>query len=51
MPFLLSLNLPNAPENNKYLRDILALGIEREFSMKILQTVSVIFILMTLIMT
>ena len=34
MPFLLSLNLPNAPENNKYLRDILALGIEREFSMK-----------------
>ncbi len=34
MPFLLSLNLPNAPENDKYLRDILALGIEREFSMK-----------------
>ena len=34
MPFLLSLNLPNAPKNNKYLRDILALGIEREFSMK-----------------
>ena len=34
LPFLLSKNLPNKPEKNQYLKDILALGIEREYSMK-----------------
>ena len=34
MPFLLSKDLPNKPENNQYLKDILELGIEREYSMK-----------------
>ena len=34
LPFLLSKDLPNKPENNQYLKDILELGIEREYSMK-----------------
>ena len=34
LPFLLSKNLPNRPEKNQYLKDILELGIEREYSMK-----------------
>ena len=34
LPFLSSLELPNVPKNDKYLEDILLLGIEREYSMK-----------------
>ena len=34
LPFLSSLELPNVPKNDKYLKDILLLGIEREYSMK-----------------
>ena len=34
LPFLLSLDLPNKPEKNQYLENILRLGIEREYSMK-----------------
>jgi len=34
LPFLSSLELPHAPVNDKYLKDILLLGIEREYSMK-----------------
>ena len=34
IPFLSSFELPNVPKNDKYLKDILLLGIEREYSMK-----------------
>tara|TARA_B100001057_G_scaffold42294_1_gene37846 strand:- start:100 stop:1461 length:1362 start_codon:yes stop_codon:yes gene_type:complete len=34
LPFLLSKELPHRPEKNQYLKDILELGIEREYSMK-----------------
>ena len=34
LPFLIAKELPNTPKNNKYLHDILLLGIEREYSLK-----------------
>ena len=34
LPYLLEKNLPNKPSNDEYLKDILLLGIEREFSLK-----------------
>ncbi len=34
LPYLLEKNLPNEPTNDKYLMNILLLGIEREFSLK-----------------
>ena len=34
LPYLLEENLPNAPSDDDYLRNILHLGIEREFSLK-----------------
>ncbi len=34
LPFLLSKKLPNIPKNDKYLKNILLLGIEREYSLK-----------------
>ena len=34
LPFLIAKELPNTPKNDKYLRDILLLGIEREYSLK-----------------
>jgi glutamyl-tRNA synthetase len=34
LPFLSNIKLPNEPKNNKYLKDILLLGIEREYSLK-----------------
>lgn len=34
LPHLIAKELPNTPKNDKYLRDILLLGIEREYSMK-----------------
>ena len=34
MPYLLEKNLPNKPSNDEYLKGILLLGIEREFSLK-----------------
>lgn len=34
LPFLLAKDLPNRPDKNKYLKDILELGIEREYSLK-----------------
>ena len=34
LPFLSNIQLPNEPKNDKYLKDILLLGIEREYSLK-----------------
>ena len=34
LPFLSNIKLPNEPKNDKYLKDILLLGIEREYSLK-----------------
>jgi len=34
LPFLIAQELPNTPKNDKYLHDILRLGIEREYSLK-----------------
>jgi glutamyl-tRNA synthetase len=34
LPFLIDKELPNTPKNDKYLHDILLLGIEREYSLK-----------------
>ena len=34
LPFLIAKELPNTPKNDKYLHDILLLGIEREYSLK-----------------
>lgn len=34
LPFLSNIQLPNEPKNDKYLKDILLLGIEREYSFK-----------------
>ena len=34
LPFLSNIHLPNEPKNDKYLKDILLLGIEREYSLK-----------------
>ena len=34
LPYLSTLNLPEKPKNDSYLKEILALGIEREFSLK-----------------
>ena len=34
LPYLLEKNLPNRPSNDEYLKGILLLGIEREFSLK-----------------
>ena len=34
LPYLSAIDLPNEPKNNNYLKDILLLGIEREFSLK-----------------
>jgi glutamyl-tRNA synthetase len=34
LPFLIAKELPNTPKNDKYLNDIMLLGIEREYSLK-----------------